>query len=265
VSGVAASLGRRPGPVSTLLRRRPELLIWLPVLAAWLAMIGGHRSFLNGTQPAGTAHVHRHDMPTVPGSTTSLLEAFGVAAAAWAVMVVAMMAPTAVPLLYRVAVDSLRRRRLRAMGLVLLGYAGLWTAAGCAALAAVVPAKAALPVTGRLDEWALVFVLLAAAGYELGKTKRRALRRCLIGYRLPPRGPAADRACLRAGLRHGGACLASCGPLMAVLLVAGHAHLALMVLITAVVWVQRLLVIGPRLTHWTAAALASTAVLTAVL
>ena len=51
---------------------------------------------------------------------------------------------------------------------------------------------------------------------------------------------------------------------MAVLVVAGHANLVLLVLITAVVWVQRLLVIGQRLRWWSAAALAAAAIMIAV-
>jgi hypothetical protein len=51
---------------------------------------------------------------------------------------------------------------------------------------------------------------------------------------------------------------------MAVLVVVGHSRLGLLVLITALVWSQRLLVIGPRLRRWGAAGLAVAAIMVAI-
>ena len=234
------------------------------VIAAWVAMLASSLADTGSVASTGES-VHHHHGSAASGAAGGLVAALGAAAAGWLLMIMAMMLPVVVPLLYRVTVDSLPRRRVRAVSLVLAGYLGLWCAAGMVALLIITPLQAASRPLGEIASTApVVTMLLLAAGYELSPVKRRALRRCAVGYRLPPRGWAADRACLEAGLRHGRACLTSCAALMAVLVVAGHANLALLVLITAVVWVQRLLVIGQRLRWWSAAALAAAAIMIAV-
>jgi predicted metal-binding membrane protein len=218
-----------------------------------------------GSDPSTDGHLHSQHGTAAPVAGTGVAEVFGLAALSWLLMIMAMMLPVVVPLLYRVVVDSVPRRRVRAVSLVLAGYVSLWSAAGLVALLIITPVLAALRPLGEFAIIAPgVIMLLVAAGYELSPLKRRALRRCAVSYRLPPRGAAADRACLRAGLHHGTACLTSCAALMAVLLVAGHANLALLGLITALVWTQRLLTIGQRLRWWGVAALVAAAILVAV-
>ena len=244
-----------------LVRRRPESWIWLVVIAAWVAMLAWSLVGAGGVTPTGGS-AHHHHGSAAPGADGGLTASLGVAALGWLLMIMAMMLPVVVPVLYRVVVDTLPRRRVRAISLVLVGYTGLWCATGVVALLIILPLTSSLTDFGSTA--LVVIMLVVAAGYELSPIKRRALRRCALGYRLPPRGVAADQACLRAGLRHGRACLTSCAALMGVLLVAGHSDLALLVLITALIWAQRLLALGPRLRWWGAAALGTAAIMVAI-
>jgi predicted metal-binding membrane protein len=173
-------------------------------------------------------------------------------------MVTAMMAPTAAPALRRVAVNSLRRRRLRAMAVFLASYLAFWFAFGMGAVAVLLALDAALDtVLPPAVDRSLVpaALLLVAAGYELTPRKLRFLRACHLSLALPPTGRRADAACARFGARHAGACLGSCWALMLAMSAAGHRGLLLVVLVTAVVAAQKVLVVGTRLGLPVAAAL----------
>jgi predicted metal-binding membrane protein len=138
----------------------------------------------------------------------------------WSLMAVAMMLPAALPATAHVATNSLRRRRGRAVSEFLLAYLALWLAFGAVTL--LVLALVPLDRTTVL----LVAVLGLAAAWELSPAKRWALNHCHRTSPLPPSGWRAGLGSARFGFIHGGACVASCWPLMVVMAVAPSARLA---------------------------------------
>jgi predicted metal-binding membrane protein len=144
--------------------------------------------------------------------------------AAWTVMMMAMMLPSAAPfvLLYRRGASA---RNTLMLG---IGYLAVWAAAG-------VPAYLAmefLPMT-------LSPLALAVAGiYQLTPLKTACLRQC--------RSPADflvqrwGRGALRLGIEHGAWCLGCCWGLMAVLVLVGMMGLAWVAGLAALVAVEKL-------------------------
>ena len=143
---------------------------------------------------------------------------------AWTVMMVAMMLPSAAPLilLYRKGASAVSTAKLVA------GYLLVWALAGVPAYFA----HAELPMSvGPLA--------LAAAGiYQLTPLKTACLRRC--------RTPADflvqrwGRGAFRLGAEHGAWCLGCCWALMAVLVMVGSMGLAWVVGVAALVAVEKL-------------------------
>jgi predicted metal-binding membrane protein len=226
------SVLRALGSLTRLHRRHPEWPVLLLAAAGWFLLLRGHLS----------AAGHHGHVAAAPAA----------AFADWCVMVLAMMVPAAVPAVRRVAFDSLRRRRLRAMTVFLAGYVALWVAFGLATIALITAVDAVPAVDRGLVAAAL---LLVAAGYELTSRKRRFLRSCHLPAALPPTGWRADAACARFGVRQACACLGSCGLLMLAMAAAGHGALLLVVLVSAIVAARTLLVAGTKLGRPAAVAL----------
>lgn len=198
-------------------RRHPHLPALVLAAVAWVALL----------LPAATAGGHVHaGPPTLSG---------------WVLMCVAMMVPVVLPAVRHVAVNSLRRRRVPAMGTFLLGYLAVWVLCGVV----LVSAFARLPPLPLL-----VAVLLAAVLWQLLPARGACLRACHRTIPLPPTGWRAAVGALRFGLWHGVACLGVCGPLMAVMAVPGTHHPLWMLGVTAAVWVTRSPPRG-RLARWT--------------
>ena len=146
-----------------------------------------------------------------------------VGTAHWQLMVMAMMLPVCVPSLRAVAFRSLWRRRHRAAAAFLVGYLAVWGIGGLA----VCLVLAAAPVPGRWKPCAVVVTLLAAAGWQRTRLKRRALVACHRSIPLAPSGLRADGDCVAFGWRIGTWCCVGCWPLMVACTLAGHSALAL--------------------------------------
>jgi predicted metal-binding membrane protein len=138
----------------------------------------------------------------------------------WALMALAMMLPAALPATSYVALNSLSRRRGRAVSQFLLAYLAPWLLFGAAVLfgLALLPGDQAVALPAA--------ALGVATAWELSPAKQWALRRCHRTSPLPPRGWRASLGAARFGALHGGACVASCWPLMLVMAVAPSARLA---------------------------------------
>ena len=173
-----------------------------------------------------------------------------VVVAMWWVMMIAMMTPSAVPL---VLLYGLVLRRHAAPGqnvylssmLLLAGYLVVWLAFSVAAAAL----QKALQPAGLLSEmmlWsksaALSAAVLAAAGlYQLSDLKRACLAKCrspvrfLTEYWRPGRFGS-----FVLGVRHGAYCVGCCWMLMALLFVGGVMNLIWIAMLTLVVLVEKL-------------------------
>jgi predicted metal-binding membrane protein len=154
--------------------------------------------------------------------------------AMWALMIVAMMLPSALPAVRHVAANSLRARRPRAMATFAAVYVLVWVAFGVLILA-VSPAWSAL-------DGAVVAAgaLAVAAAWQLSAPKRRALRDCHRPTPLPPAGRRATAGVMRFALRNGTACVRSCWAMMLAMSVAATATTFWMLAITGLVLVEKL-------------------------
>lgn len=169
--------------------------------------------------------------------------------AVWALMLVAMMLPGALPAVRHVAANSLCWRRGRAVALFLMAYGAVWLVVGGALLAAATVAATRAPAA------VLAGALVVAAGWQLTVFKRRAVRDCHRSTPLPPSGWPATRGVVRFGAVYGGACVRSCWALMAVMAVASSWMVVWMLALTVAASVEKLAVKPRRTTRTLAGAL----------
>lgn len=180
---------------------------------AWLALDGDAMAAL---------------MPmALPWHLADVLLAF----AMWAAMMVAMMLPTAAPLVLLMA-RVLRERETGPVALAAFagGYLAVWAAFSAAATAAQWGLQQALLLTPMAEAAGprIAGALLLAAGfYQLTPLKRACLRHCRgpLSFLMAHWRPGTAGA-LRMGLRHGLWCLGCCWAVMALLFVGGAMNLA---------------------------------------
>jgi len=202
-------------------------------------------------------------MAPAPWSAGSLLPAFTM----WVLMMVAMMLPSAAPMiLLHARIDrGTPAARARDNALFALCYLIVW--AGFSALAVL--AQAWLIDGGLVSSVTLAVgtsrlsgaLLLIAAIWQLTSAKTACLQQCQspIGFvmRFWRPGPAGA---VRLGLVHGLYCLGCCWSLMLLLFVGGVMNLAWVALIAAVVFTEKAAPPAWRIDRWLAIALALSAV-----
>ena len=249
---MAGTLALRRTRIATELAWRPEWPVAVLVVLAWAVLLLDPFAGATGV----TGHVHGHGVPAAEPSHGAAGGLPG-----WILMSVAMMVPATIPAVRHVAVNSLPRRRLRAMGLYIAGYVGVWAAFGVVVLVLLGSVRA----TGVVPQPVLlVGALVAAAAWQWTPHKRRALFACRRTVPLPPLGRRADVACLRYALQQGWRCLVSCWALMVVMAVVGHASLAWMVVLAALIVAEELPLVGWRVARTASPALAAIAIVVAV-
>lgn len=182
-----------------------------------------------------------------------------VLAGSWLLMVGAMMAPTTVPMMRMYRVVSARQPRPGpARAAFLSGYLTVWAAFGLIALTTATGLRAA---AGALPcdigpRASLAGVLALAGGFQFSKLKRNCLTQCrdprAFLYQHYRRGA---RGGWELGLRHGMSCLGCCWALMLVMVAAGAAALAVMVVLTAVMATEKTTRWGARMATPVAVAL----------
>jgi predicted metal-binding membrane protein len=191
----------------------------------------------------GVVVVARH-MGPMPGTMGLGIGPF---AAVWTLMMTAMMLPSVTPFASLYTRSFREHRAARLTGFA-AGYLLVW---GLAAVPAYALAWFADRLTGSHPAAAtgLAVAIFAACGiYQLTPLKDRCLARCRspLGFVLKfgsYRGGTRD---VRVGLYHGAFCLACCWGLMALLVAFGLMNLAAMVVLAAVVVVEKTSVWGSR-------------------
>lgn len=175
---------------------------------------------------------------------------FGLMFLMWAVMMVAMMVPTAAPMILLFATINRRRREqvqpYVPTGVFLAGYVIVWS--GFAALATV--ANWGLHVNSLLSSMMgtsssayLGGALLLTAGiFQWSPLKYVCLSHCRspLGFLMAEWRDGAGGA-LRMGLKHGGYCLGCCWVLMGVLFVLGVMNLLWIAALAAFVLMERVI------------------------
>lgn len=191
-----------------------------------------------GPAPAAMHAGHAHHTvvdASLPASHASTENLAGLLIG-WILMLTAMMAPLLIPALRHVRARSLRSRRWRAVSLVTVAHAAVWTVGGIVLLGV---ASALRSVTGRAD-LAVLLGLVAALSWQLSPLKQYCLNRHCAHPPISCFGSAADRDALRFGATHAAWCLGSCWALMLVSLLAPAWHLAVMLVVSVWMWVEPL-------------------------
>ena len=190
-------------------------------------------------------------MGPAPGTMAYLVSAF----AMWAIMMVAMMLPSAAPMILgyaRIAGNTRRDAGVLIPSLLFAGlYLAMWTAISLvAATAQSLLAQAGVISAAKLaiGDARLAGLLLIVAGlYQVSPIKRACLAPC--------RSPASFltrewrpgwSGFIRLGVLHGLYCLGACWLVMALLFVGGVMNLAWVALLAVTVLAERLLPIGGR-------------------
>jgi len=172
----------------------------------------------------------------------------------WTVMMVAMMTPSAAPMILLFAkVNQQRRQRQKPFlgtGIFLLGYLLVWTGFS----AVVTLAQWGLHSSALLSPMmvstspVLAGTLLIAAGiFQFTPLKNACLVHCQspLGFFMT-KWREGIKGALIMGIRHGSYCLGCCWLLMLLLFVAGVMNLVWVAIITAVVLVEKIAPVG----HW---------------
>ena len=172
----------------------------------------------------------------------------------WVAMTAAMMFPALVPMVViRSRIDrsmpDAAGGSLRA-ALFVGGYLAAWTAYGLAAFAALALIRG---VGGGALDWgaggraAAAATLIAAALYQATPAKWRCLARCRAPFTFLLGGwRPGGRGAIRMGLGHGAWCVGCCWALMAALFALGVMSLGWMLVVAALIAVERLLPWGAR-------------------
>ena len=194
------------------------------------------------------------DLPMVMSSPTMGLSA-PLFLTLWVVMMVAMMFPTAAPMILTFqriqATRAERGQPFVATWIFVAAYLAIWTAFGglayvaatlaqLAAAAAMVPPLAAARVGGG--------VLMLAGLYQLSPLKHLCLSKCRtpLAFLLTSWREGIDGA-VRMGLAHGMYCLGCCWLLFVILFPLGMMNVALMALITLLIFAEKTLPLGHRI------------------
>jgi predicted metal-binding membrane protein len=172
----------------------------------------------------------------------------------WAVMMTAMMLPTATPLILLYAAAARRNaeagspaRRVYALA---AGYVLIWSLFSVMATALQRILASALVLTPMMEPATPIAaaVVLAIAGlYQLTPLKRACLRACRspLGFMVQRwRGGAAGA--FRLGMDHGTYCLGCCWALMLILFAGGVMNLMIIVTLTMWVLVEKIAPFGER-------------------
>jgi predicted metal-binding membrane protein len=214
----AATVSRTPplsGPVQA------GLVASLLVVAAGAWAVTGERM---GGMDAG------------PGTELGGLGWFAVV---WVTMMAAMMLPSIAPMVLAQA-----RVRIGVTPAFVAGYLLMWAAVGVLGYALVEGVRSLDLGVLAWDEagpYVAGGAILAAAGYQLSPLKDRSLRRCrdaraFVSEHWRP-GPGGA---LRMGIEHGRLCVASSWALMAALFALGVMSVGWMVLVAALVAIEKL-------------------------
>ena len=183
--------------------------------------------------------------------------------AMWVTMMVAMMFPTAAPMILtfaRIAQGKAQRRQPFAPTWVFVaGYLALWSAAGVLAyLLALGAERLAARSLWLLDHGAQLggVVLVLAGLYQLLPLKRVCLTTCRspLAFILHAWRDGTGGA-FRMGLSHGLYCLGCCWLLFVLLFPLGIMNVAAMALITALIFAEKAWPIGRRVAQVAAVAL----------
>lgn len=249
-------------PLETILRRDRAVVLGalgVVVLASWAYVLAGAGMGISAWQmssldlalgrakPMPTGEVSagamsRGQMSGAMGDAMSAmatparwsLEYAGIMVSMWWAMMIAMMVPSAAPMILLYAAVARRQREkgtdaLLPTGIFAWGYVAVWGFFSVTAAALQWGFEAAGILSPMMNSTSLLFgaaILVAAGLYQLTPPKQACLRHCrgplqfLMGHWRPGRWGA-----FRMGAEHGAYCLGCCWALMALLFFGGVMNL----------------------------------------
>lgn len=239
-------------PVTALVRGlgRDEALALGAIAAAtglawlWLSKMNG------GAPTAGPAM----DAMMMAATETFTLARAGMTFVMWAVMMVAMMLPSAAPIVLlhrRLAIHNQGAAgAIPPVSLLVLGYVLVWAGFSLVAtsLQMVLAEAGLLTAMAALADQRLAGGMLILAGlYQLTPLKQQCLRLCRspVAFLMQHYRPGPGGA-LRMGLGHGAYCVGCCWAAMALLFVGGVMNFIWIVALAIFVLIERLLPRGRR-------------------
>jgi predicted metal-binding membrane protein len=228
----------------TLDLRRPFTLILLALIVlAWATLI------VLGQSPYAR-YLSHHSLDEVRGGGSLI----GVFVAGWLVMLVAMMLPTSLPLV--IMFDRLARRRPeypRLVGLLLAGYLSIWTLFGML----VYLGDSVLHAAVARSPWVADHVSALSAGalllaglYQFTPLKYHCLDKCRSPFSFITehwRGRGEQGQAFLLGIHHGRFCLGCCWTLMLVMFAVGVGNLGWMLVLGALMAIEKNLPWGRQL------------------
>jgi predicted metal-binding membrane protein len=240
-----------------LTRERNAILVALLALAAlaWAVLVWQARSV---------------DMDMA--STTTMGMSAPLFLAIWVAMMVAIMFPTAAPMILTFArIQSGKRAQARPYvptWIFVGGYIGVWSALGILAYGGAVAAEAlADHVMWVMDNAGRIggAVLIAAGVYQLTPLKRICLVKCRTPLAFIMSSWRDGRAgALRMGMDHGLYCSGCCWLLFVILFPLGMLNIAAMAAITVLIYVEKVFPRGQLVSRIAGAALVAYGVLVLV-
>lgn len=197
--------------------------------------------------------VRMRDMDAGPGTD---LGGLGWFVGVWVTMMAAMMLPSVAPMALLFArISGERRRRGKSFvptWVFLCGYLAAWTAYGVAAYGVFVAVRAVnLPAMAWNAQGPLIAgaAIVAAGVYQLTPLKRVCLRHCRSPLDFVLGGWKEGTAgALRMGLEHGAYCVGCCWGLMLILFAIGVMSIVWMLVVAALIFAEKVLPFGHRLT-----------------
>lgn len=172
----------------------------------------------------------------------------------WAVMMVAMMVPSAAPMIFMFATANRRRRQQQGpfvpTGVFVLGYLVVWSGFSALATSAQWGLHTAALLSPTMVSTSPILggaLLLAAGIFQLSPLKHACLTHCRSSIAfLMTDWREGTRGAFIMGLKHGSYCVGCCWVLMSLLFVAGVMNLLWVAIIAAFVLVEKVAPAG----HW---------------
>ncbi len=171
----------------------------------------------------------------------------------WTLMLVAMMLPTTLPLLtlfYGLA--ARRPQRTRLLALVVAGYLGVWAAFGLLVHLGDLGVHTLADLVPALGDDGLIMAgtLIVAGAFQFSTLKYRCLDKCRSPLSFITehwRGDRQGRQSFLLGVHHGVFCLGCCWALMLLMFAVGMSSLGWMLVLGAVMAIEKNMSWGRRL------------------
>jgi len=252
VMGVAGVSSTTPGTIGLWPRVRDDrlffgliaLLVAFAWLSLWIWRQSPHGRFLGHEEIAGTMSL-RGGYPML----------FALFVAGWTVMTVAMMLPTSLPLVafFRALVRARPNQDLL-VSLLVVGYVGVWATFAALVHLGDLGIHRAVDRVGWLEAnaWAIsAGTFLSAGVYQFTALKYRCLEKCRSPVSFVMQnwhGRRVRREAVRLGVQHGIFCLGCCWSLMLLMFAVGVGNIGWMLVLAAVMAIEKNAPWGRRLT-----------------